>query len=176
MSRAGAGAEGWAGRGRWAGPETLALGLALALAWRAAAREPCVGMSQGCPPAAPETETVGKISVLWSKPGGGRQGPAQGTESFSTFTQLLSVCPASPRRGLTARHSQAQPCPRVCLARQTCRKRVSGLMRVPSASDGCLSHESVVGTSSPSLAPAASPPLCPCFCRGARMSWAVSAP
>ena len=102
-SCAGAGAEGWEGSGRWAGPETSALGLALALAWRAAAREPCVGMSQGCPPAAPETETVGKISVLWSEPGGGWQGPpwarkpAQRTESFSTVTQLLSVCPASPR-------------------------------------------------------------------------------
>lgn len=51
-SPAGAGAEGWAGRGRWAGPETAALGLTLALAWRAAAGEPCVGTSRGCLPAA----------------------------------------------------------------------------------------------------------------------------
>lgn len=105
LSRAGAGAEGWAGRGRWAGPETLALGLALALAWRAAAREPCVGMSQGLPARRSETETVGKISVLWSKLGGGWRGPAQGTKASPPLPNCcLSVQPVHVE-GLTARHS-----------------------------------------------------------------------
>ena len=177
-SCAGAGAEGWEGRGRWAGPETPAVGLALALAWRAATREPCVGMSQGCPPAAPETETVGKISVLWSEPGGGWQGPpwaqkpAQRTELLHCHPAVVCLSSQSTSRA----HCQARPCPRVRLARQACRKPASGLMREPSASDGCPSHERVVGTSSPSLVLAASPAPCPCFCRGARMSWAVSVP
>lgn len=104
--------------------------------------------------------------VSWAVGGRGLPGPG----SFSNFTQLLSVRPATPRRGLTAGHGQAQLCSRVCLARQTCRNRASGLMREPSASDGCPSHGRAVGTSSPSLVPATSPPPGPCFRRGARMS------
>lgn len=63
-SPAGAGAEGWAGCGRWAGPETAALGLTLALAWHAAVREPCVGMSRGSPPASLEKGAAGRLACL----------------------------------------------------------------------------------------------------------------
>lgn len=101
----GAGAEGWAGRGRWAGPKTPALGLALALVWRAAAGEPCVGMSQGCPPAAPETGTVGRISVLWSELGGGWQGPPWARKLLQLHPAV--VCPSSHSTSRT--HCWARP-------------------------------------------------------------------
>lgn len=63
-SPAGAGIEGWAGCGRWAGPGTAALGLTLALAWRAAAGEPCVGTSRGSPPASLEIGATGRLACL----------------------------------------------------------------------------------------------------------------
>ena len=83
-------------------PCDSALGLALALAWSAAAGEPCTGTSQGCPPATPEAGALGRLSALRSEAGGrvaeaslGRK-PAQRTESPSALTRLLSVCPTTP--------------------------------------------------------------------------------
>lgn len=99
-SPAGAGAEGWAGRGRWAGPETAALGLTLALAWRAAAGEPCVGTSRGCLPASRRLEpqaawlTWARLSATRRR--GGRRvagtslGPASlGDRALLTLTRPL---------------------------------------------------------------------------------------
>jgi hypothetical protein len=152
----GAGVLGRAGCGWWAGPETATLGLGLALAWRAAAGELCVGMSQGRPPATPETGATGRLFHPGPalRAAGTSRGPEARPEDRELTCRPLSIHQPLYMQSLLC---VTQPSSRGHLARQTHGRQAAG--RDPRANSEVGDPPPTAGPGSPAGLAQASQPL-----------------
>lgn len=159
-------------------PQTPVLGLALALAWRAAAKEPCVGTSRGCPPACPRDRSCGQTgspaltlrAVQGGRLQGGRGLPGpeaslRDRERLHPHQAIVFASNHSIWRPLCARHSpvwglssQADP-QETSFCCNGCFGYIWGYIH-PAPTRSWLRDASCCLSSSQALLP-----------RGARMSW-----